>query len=381
MYYERIKPEIYAPLASRFNPPKKFSTDTWVKLAKEAGMKYVVLTTRHHEGFCLFDSKCSDFSSVKTASGRDFVAEFVNSCHKYGMKIGFYYSLLDWRFPEYHKGPKNDPDGFNKVVDQVHYQVRELMTNYGKIDYAFFDGEWIPGVEMKRTMDKLDESPDIAKWWRSHDLVNMMRELQPEIIINDRTGLSEDVATPEQNTTPVSGKLWESCMTLNNSWGYFKHDNNWKTVQQLIINLVSCTANGGNYLLNIGPKPDGSVPAESVKSLHEIGEWMQKNSASIYGMGPVALPANFMGWFTGSGNKVYFHAFYWPGDTVIIIGVKTKVDSIKLLKTGKPVKFTQNNGIITIAGLPANPPDKYDTVFELDLAGKPEPYDYTFQPY
>ena len=182
MHDERISTEEYARLAQQFKPPKEFNVESWVKLAKEAGMKYMVLTTRHHDGFCLFDSKVSDFTSVKTAAKRDFVAEYVDACRRHGIRVGFYYSLLDWRFPAYFLGSKEDQDGFEKMVQQAHAQVEELMKNYGKIDYLFYDGEWIPGVQFNRDLIKQGESPCVAEHWRSKQLNEMVRKLQPHII-------------------------------------------------------------------------------------------------------------------------------------------------------------------------------------------------------
>ncbi|MCX8183670.1 MAG: alpha-L-fucosidase, partial [Crenarchaeota archaeon] len=194
MYCERIPKNEYARLAQKFNP-KRFDADKWVELAKQAGARYMVLTTRHHDGFCLWDSSVSDFTSVKTAARRDFVAEYVEACRKAGMRIGFYYSLLDWRWPAYWDGPEKNPEGWKEFRNYVHAQVRELLTNYGKIDILWYDGGW-------------PHSPDA---WGSEQLNAMVRSLQPEIIINNRSGLPGDFDTPEQRIE-VSHRPWEACM-------------------------------------------------------------------------------------------------------------------------------------------------------------------------
>jgi len=376
MLVERIPVSEYAKLADRFKPPKSFTPEIWVKLAKDAGMRYIVLTTRHHDGFCLFDSKASDFTSVKTAAKRDFVKEYVDACRKHNMRVGLYYSLLDWRFPGYFDRKKY-PESFEAMVKQAHQQVRELMTNYGKIDILWYDGGWIPDSDVVK---------DTPVLWRSEELNTMVRELQPDIIINNRSGLPEDFDTPEQHTTP-SERPWESCMTMGDfcGWGYIKNNPNMKPVTQLIQNLVSCASNGGNYLLNIGPKPDGSVRKEEVERLKEIGKWMKKNGEAIYGTerrpeGFGFWGAGMLGMATVKGNNAYLHIFRWPGETAVITGIKNRVLSARILASGKKLRVRQENGKLVIMGLPVRPPDKYGTVIKLELAGKPETFDYTRVP-
>ncbi|MBT9151037.1 MAG: hypothetical protein DDT40_01221 [candidate division WS2 bacterium] len=366
MDVEKIPKEEYALLANRFSP-KKFNADDWVRLAKEAGMKYVVLTTRHHDGFCLFDSKVSDFTSVKTAAKKDFVAEYVKACRKYKMKIGFYYSLLDWRFPGYYNKERY-PESFKKMVEQAHLQVKELMSNYGKIDYLFYDGEWIPGVKLNRTMATgYETSPEIAKSWHSQELNRMVRKLQPRIIINNRSGVAEDVDSPEQNiVSSKKGRIWESCMTMNDNWGYSRGDKNWKSTRQLIMNLVRCVSGDGNFLLNVGPRPDGTIPATSVNRLKEIGKWMKINEESIYGCGKAPFGGGMVGLTTAKKNKVYLHLFRWPGKEICLAGVKNKIKSAHLLASNKKVSVSQKGERLFIKGLPEKSPDPIDTVIVLE---------------
>ena len=374
MLAERISKEEYAKLAQQFNPTD-FSADAWVKLAQEAGMKYIVLTTRHHDGFCLFDSKVSDFTSVKTAAKRDFVAEYVEACRKAGMRVGLYYSLLDWRFPCYHEGREKNPASTAAMVKQAHSQVKELMSNYGKIDVLWYDGGWAPGVNV-----------NAAQYWRAEELNRMVRKLQPEIIINNRSGQDEDIDTPEQNVTASKeGRGWESCITMGDfcGWGYVKHNPNFKSTTQLIQYLVTAAAGEGNYLLNIGPKPDGSVREKEVGRLREIGKWMKVNGESIYGSQRVPAgwgghwSCGMLGTATAKGDTVYLHIFRWPGETAAITGVKSKVLSVHLLATGQAAKIEQTgDGRLFLRGLPLEPPDPDDTVIALKLDGKPEAYKY-----
>ncbi len=378
MYAERIPKEEYAKLAQKFKPAR-FNADRWVSLAKEAGMKYMVLTSRHHDGFCLFDSKVSGFTSVKTAAKKDFVAEYVKACRKAGMRVGLYYSLLDWRFPGYHNREKY-PESFEAMVRQAHSQVKELMSNYGQIDYLFYDGGWIPGIDYALNIK------DIAKCWRSEDLNRMVRQLQPKIIINNRSGLDEDNDTPEQHVTAsAEGRLWESCMTMGDfcGWGYIKNNPNFKTTTQLIQNLVTAAAGAGNYLLNIGPKPDGTVRSEEVKRLKEMGAWLKVHGESIYGSGkvPTGLGGDWgcgmLGTATVRGNTSYLHIFRWPGKSAALVGIKNKVLSARVLTNGKKVKVEQTvGGRLFLKGLPEKPPDRHDTVIKLELDGKPEAYSY-----
>ena len=355
MYLERIPRDEYAKLAEKFKPDK-FDAYEWAEIAKRAGMKYMVFTTRHHDGFSLFDSKVSDFTSVKSAAKKDFVEEYVKACRKAGLRIGFYYSLLDWRWDAYWKGPKEDPDGWKKFLNYVHSQVEELCTQYGKIDVLWYDGNW----------------PYTAEDWRSAELNAKVRKLQPQILINNRSGLPEDFDTPEQVIRPSKlGRLWETCMTMNDSWGYFETDRNWKSVKQLIQILVTCASSEGNLLLNVGPRADGTFPPEALERLEAIGEWMRVHRESIYGSERCPFTTT-VGPMTAKGNKVYVHAFRWPGKEICVAGVANSVQSAYILTTGEEVKVEQKKDRVFLKGLPRLAPDPYDTVIVLELDGKPE---------
>jgi len=354
---ERIPADEYEPLAKRFNP-RKYHPEEWVTLAQEAGMKYMVLTTRHHDGFSLFDSEVSEFTAPKTAAKRDLVAEYVEACRSKGMRIGFYYSLLDWRYPAYFAGPEKDPEGWAKFLEYVYTQVRELCTNYGRIDVLWYDGAW----------------PWDAEAWQSAKLNAMVRRLQPRILINNRSMLPEDFDTPEQHiSAPKDPKRpWEACMTMNDNWGYSAGDHNWKSTGQLIHNLVRCASGAGNYLLNVGPKPDGTIPAPSVRRLREIGKWMKVNGESIYGSERCPFGGGMIGLTTARGSTVYIHVLRWPGKETTIAGIKNKVLSAHLLTTGAKAKVIQKGDRLFLQGLPRKAPDPYDSVIVMELDGKPE---------
>ncbi len=361
MHIEQIPKEEYAQLAKQFNP-KRFNADKWVRLAISAGMKYIVLTTRHHDGFCLFDSKVSNFTSVKTAAKKDFVAEYVAACRKYKIKIGFYYSLMDWSHPEYQNSMEKNSPVSPQFIAYFQTQVKELCTNYGKIDVLWFDGEWDHSV----------------KQWQSEKLVKMIHKLQPTALINDRLGTESrgtlgDFGTPEQyipTAFPESSapsRSWESCMTMNDNWGYSAGDKNWKSTRQLIMNLVRCVSGDGNFLLNVGPKPDGTIPPPSVSRLKEIGAWMKINKESIYGCGKTSFGGGMVGLTTAKNNKAYLHIFRWSGKEICLAWVKNKIKSAYLLANNKKISVSQKNDRLFIKGLPPKAPNDIDTVLVLKL--------------
>jgi alpha-L-fucosidase len=371
-FNERIRPADYAKLARRFTA-RKFDARAWAGLAAEAGMKYAVLTARHHDGFCLFDSQVSDFTSVKTAARRDFVAEYVAALREAGLRVGIYYSLLDWRFPGYFE-PERHPDSAAALVSQAHAQVRELMTNYGKIDVLWYDGDWV-AHGMKKV--------DIAAFWRARELNAMVRGLQPQILINNRCGVPEDLDTPEQHVTAsAAGRGWESCMTIGDAsgWGYTRHNPNMKSRPQLVQNLVSAAVGEGNLLLNVGPRPDGTIRPEEVGRLKAIGRWMRANGESIYGSQRLVFHNQFtqaawhLGPWTRKGTTGYLHVFRWPGSEAVIPCVATPVRRASLLATGAAVTVRQDPycGRLILSGLPVRPPDAADTVIKVEFETEPQ---------
>ena len=287
MELEGIPVAEYEGLARRFKP-KVGAARAWAKLAKEAGMKYMVMTTKHHEGFCLFDTQYTDYCAPKQACGRDLVAEYVDAARAEGLRVGFYYSLMDWHHPD---GAccATDEAARRRFVDYIHGQVRELCSNYGKLDIMWYDVPWPLSVE----------------GWESRKMNRMVRRLQPDILINNRCKLPEDFGTPEQHIrAEEGGRAWEACMTMNDSWGYHRADDNWKTPKQVVRNLVICARDGGNYLFNIGPKADGSIPAPSQRILGKVGEWMQRNGEAIYGADICQVQRSMCANFTAAPRAV-----------------------------------------------------------------------------
>ena len=351
---EAIPVSEYAPHAATFNPVKN-SARTWAKLAKATGMKYMVMTSKHHEGFCNFDSKLTDYCAGKQGPGRDLAREYVEAARAEGLRVGFYYSLMDWHHPDGARCAE-DEEARKRFVEYTHGLIREILTNYGKIDVLWYDVAW----------------PLDAKGWESERMNKMVFELQPDIIVNNRNKLPGDFSTPEQRiVAETGGRAWESCMTLNDSWGYHRADDNWKSSKTVIRNLISCARDGGNYLLNIGPKQDGSIPEDSVRVLTEVGEWMKINGHTIYESDLCQVRRSNYASFTRIGTTLYMHVHFWPGEYVAISGLKTKVKSAKLVKTGAALKFTQDDFRVRVLDLPMKAPDFPVTTIALECDSEP----------
>jgi alpha-L-fucosidase len=344
----------YAQLAKEFNPRPGCQRE-WAKLAKAAGMKYMVMTTKHHEGFCNFDTKLTDYCATKQGPGRDLVREYVEAARAEGLRVGFYYSLMDWHHPD---GARcaTDEAARKRFVDYTHGLIRELLTNYGKIDVLWYDVSW----------------PLDAKGWESERMNKMVFELQPDIIVNNRNHLPGDFSTPEQKiVAETNGRAWESCMTLNDSWGYQRADDNWKSAKTIVRNLITCTRDGGNYLLNIGPRPDGSVPEPSVEVLTEVGRWMQTNGDTIYKSDLCQPRRSSYASFTRAGSTLFMHVHFWPGSDVSIGGLQVKVKSARLLKDNKPVTVSQDAYRVHLSGLSLDAPDSPVTTIAIECEGEP----------
>lgn len=361
----------YEKFAQQFNPVQ-FNAREWVRIAKEAGMKYIVITSKHHDGFCMFDTKLTDYNIVKAAPfGRDPMKELAEECRRQGIRLCFYYSIMDWHHPDYlprrpwerNVRPAEGAD-LNRYIDFMKGQLRELLTNYGPIGVLWFDGGWEHN----------------AQELRSAEVNAFIRSLQPSILINDRNHLPEDFSTPEQTIpagAPPGGRLWETCMTINDTWGYAKNDTNWKSAEDLIRKLCDIAHKGGNFLLNVGPTAEGTFPQPIVERLGRIGQWMKVNGKSIYGT--AQSPFRKLLWngrCTQRGNTLYLHVFEWGGGDLRLEGLETKVLSARALLGNEPLKVrterTEGDEGYTIVYI--SKPKRLDpaaTVIELKLAGAP----------
>ena len=341
MHSAVIPIEEYEKLKDQFNPVK-FDADLWVRTAKRAGMKYIVITSKHHDGFCLFDSQYTDYDVMSTPFGRDILKELADACARHGLRIGWYHSIMDWHHPDYlprrpwENRPAEGAD-FNRYVEHMRNQVRELMTGYGPVGVMWFDGEWE------------------GTWNHEQGLAlyALCRELQLDVIVNNRVdkgrsgmaGLTVDdryagdFGTPEQEipATGLPGVDWETCMTMNRHWGYNKHDRDYKSETDLIRKLADIASKGGNFLLNVGPTAEGEFPPESIERLQAIGEWMETNGQAIYSTS--ASPFADLEWgrctqksLKNGNTRLYLHVFDWPSDGELTVpGIYNRPVQARLL--------------------------------------------------
>ncbi len=361
MNRERIPVAEYEPLADTWRP-KKGAARQWARMAKSAGMKYMVMTTKHHEGFCLWDTKQTDYNAVRRGPGRDLVREYVDACREFGLRVGLYYSLMDWHHPDGARCAK-DEAARRRFIDFTRGCVRELCTNYGRIDVLWYDVPW---------------PLETAELWESASTNAMVRKLQPHILINNRSKLPEDFGTPEGRVVAAErGRAWEACMTFNGSWGYMPSAIDWRSVREVIGMLNTAAAGQGNLLLNIGPAPDGSIPSEAIERLTAVGKWIAQNGEALYGkVDRVDGKMEWMptGWWTLKGRTAYYWCNRWPGTTLAIGGLRTKLLRASYLATGRAIDFEQTSDRLVLKGLPRANPDKIAgvCVFKLEFRSRPE---------
>jgi alpha-L-fucosidase len=381
-YFDHFDPDLYEPRA-------------WARVAREAGMKYAVITSKHHEGFCLWDSELTDYKATNTPARRDLLHPWVEAFRAEGLKVGFYYSLIDWHHPDFpidvHHPLRNHPDAaemnktrdIRKYVDYLHGQTRELLTEFGKIDIIWFDFSY-PGREYKGLPGKGRDD------WQSEKLLEMVRELQPNIIVDNRLDLPPemaDVHTPEQfqpqGWVHVNGKpvVWETCQTFSGSWGYYRDEYTWKSPEQLLQMLVNSVSTGGNLLMNVGPTARGSFDARALAALGVYRDWMRLNARSIYGctQSEFTAPTDCRYTQTGPersrrhGKRLYLHVFAWPFRHLHLDGLAGKVEYAQLLHDAseiplaRPISHMETGSDEVTLELPVRKPDVVVPVIELFL--------------
>jgi alpha-L-fucosidase len=392
---ERISVEDYQQYFDTFNP-SDYDPASWARAAKEAGMKYAVMTAKHHDGFCLFDSKLTDYKSTNTPFGRDLIREYADAFRKEGLKVGFYYSLLDWHHPDYpHYGDRQHPmrsneaykgmtHNFDNYLTYMHGQVEELASEYGNVDLFWFDFSY---DDMK------------GEKWRATDLVRMLRKYQPNVLIDNRLEVSGegfgsilsdtpseysgDFASPEQIIPPDGIRkhngapaVWEACITMNNNWGYSAADRDFKPADMIIKKLVECVSKGGNMLLNVGPDAKGNIPPESLDILRKVGKWMRLNGESIYGCGYAGIAKPEYGRITRKNEKIlYYHVTENQIGWVPLTGIEREnIKRVWLAATGTELQ-TADNWVVgnypgyAFVSFGSSPmlPDMIDTVVGVEL--------------
>ena len=337
-YFRHFDPDLYDP-------------ELWAKSAANAGMKYFVVTTKHHEGFCLWDSQYTDYKATNAPAGRDLLHPMVDAFRAENLHAGFYHSLIDWHHPDFlvdclhplrkslQREQLNAGRDQKRYADYLHNQVRELLTQFGKIDVMWFDFSY-PGDDGKGHND-----------WRSDELLQMIRELQPQIILDDRLDIPYgwDIKTPEQfqvrDWVKVDGKpvVWEACQTFSGSWGYHRDETSWKSVEQLIQMLIDTVSKGGNLLLNVGPTGRGEFDLRALNRLEGMGEWMKRHSRSIYGCTQAPdtfiTPQDCRLTYNPEKKRLYVHVFAWPFERLFLDGFKGKVEYAQLLHDASEVKM------------------------------------------
>lgn len=400
MSRERITAEEYQPNFDNFHP-QNFNPKKWAKLAKDAGIRYAVMTSKHHDGFCLYDSEYTDYKITNTLLGRDAIKEFLDAFRAEGIKVGIYYSLMDWHHPDYpaygdmYAPMRDNPEfaekekekDFNRYLQYMHAQIEELCTKYGKIDLMWLDYSY----------DNMR-----GEKWEATKLVNMIKKYQPHIIINNRlevsgdgfgsivtdhpTAYSGDFVTPEQVIPPRGIRNeknepvpWESCITMNNHWAYRTGDDNFKTSDLLIRRLVECVSKGGNMIINVGPNANGEIPEKSVCVLNEIGTWLRMNGESVYGCGYANMEKPEYGRITRKDNVYYYHIFETPIGPVGLEGLKKdEIEKVELLINGRELEIAytwvvNNYPDIAFVSLGHNEeytfclPDPKDTVIKVTM--------------
>ena len=344
-YFEYFDPDLYDPV-------------DWARRAKAAGMRYAVFTTKHHEGFCMFDTAYTDYKCTNTKAGRDLVREYVDAFRAEGLRVGFYYSLIDWHHPDFTIDKlhplRTHPDAYemNKTRDMKKYaeymrnQVRELLTNYGKIDILWFDFSYLPENKFSDGADPRVLTGKGKDDWESEQLIALARNLQPDIIIDNRADIEQDLWTPEQTvvtewpTHPKTGELlpWEACHTFSGSWGYFRDEMTWKSPEQLLRLLIESVSMGGNLLMNVGPTSRGNLDSRAADALKVYENWMKYNSRSVYGCTQaepeLKAPVGTLLTQSVDGKRLYVHLLDYPFKHIMLDGLGDKVDYVQFLHDG-----------------------------------------------
>lgn len=336
---------------------EKYDPEQWARIAMDAGTKYVVISTRHHDGFALWDTRTTDFNAVQIGPKRDLIRPFVETMRRYGLKVGFYFSVADWSHPDYPPYERDWPEAWAdeaarmRFVNHYHAQLQELMTGYGKIDLLWYDGCF------PQPLDGDAINTKIKQW-------------QPGILINERNGAPSDFAICEKTLSPKDGR-WESCFSLNDTWGYNPGATEWRTPKQLIMMMLETAKNAGNLLLNVGPMPCGTIPPPAVERLHALGTWLRKNGEFLPNSSRSPFTWNNSSLVTTRGDCVYLHIVRYPGDKYCFADLVNPVLRVTQLDTGKELAFRQDGDRLFITGY-SNPGSDTVLTLKIEVQGTPE---------
>lgn len=367
---EHLPQDEYRQLADRFTADQLDLDELIGRARNEWGMTYAIFTCKHHEGFCLFDSELTDFTSTKTRCGRDLTAEFVEACRRHGMQIGLYHTLNDWMCqPNAVDALERPETDYEPFIEYVHGQMREVLSNYGPIDVLWYDGWW----------------PFDGDGWQGEKLNAMARDLQPGILVNGRCGVRGDFDTPEGHIKPSpEGRLWEAYLNLNESGGYHRGDHEWKSPKQIAEVLRQCAVGQGNLMLNLAPKGDGSIPEPWEDCVSTVGQWLKDNGDAIYTDRRFGFslhhrkgaPSEWSqhGRFSASDDAIYWHVTKFPGNPLRLHGVECEITDVCRLADEQPLTFQQDGRTLTIEGLPEDLDTTMPVVLRLRVNGEPQLY-------
>lgn len=367
MNRERLRADEMRSLAERFDPGA-FDAEYICDLAVACGMRYINLTTMHHEGFRLYDTELSDFNA-KAVCGRDLVAELVAAARARGLRISLYHSLNNWTDQPDGVQALESRDAYEEFIANTHARIRELVTRFNPVDVLWYDGWW----------------PFSAEGWKALEMNALARAVQPHLLFNGRNGLPGDFGTPEGHmSAPTPWRPWEACITLNDHWGFHCGDHNWKSPAAVVKLLSAAAAGKGNLLINVGPRGDGAIPTESVRILRRVGRWLETHGEAVFDTDPFTFGLMSREGHNGDwsdlgprslrGKSLYQWTLYWPGTELTIAGLNTEVEAVTLLgeEGEKSCEFRQAEGKVTVTGLPETPPDEVCPVLRFDCRDVPE---------
>jgi alpha-L-fucosidase len=354
---ERLDQGAYRSRAAEFDAGR-YEPQAWAQRARQAGMRYALLSAKLSDGYCLFGTATTDFNSASLGARRDLVAGFLEAFRQAGLWVGLSYALADWQCPAYFEGPERSPEAFAALVERAHTQVRELCANYGLLD----------------VLALAEDGPYTPDQWRGEALLSAVRAIQPTVLICAGPQWGADVATVRQNwpAQPPTSPWQLELTSVQRHWGYHTGDRRWRPPAEVIERLAQVTAQGGNLALNVGPQADGRLPARFSELSDEVGRWLERNGEAIYGVRPGLSDCSTYGPMTVKGSTLYLHVLDWPGSALHLAGLENRVLHVRFLADGWRIDFRQEGAHLYLRNLPTLPPDPADTVIAVTVDGQPQ---------